>query len=208
MKFTGFHQTDFDTFTIDGLAPRMEALRARIQPKFKALGDELCDDVAMLAGEEMYLHIAQHARRKTNPPKDTWMAICHNKRGYKQHPHFQIGLFDDHLFIWFALIYEAPNKSTIASTLLNHMDKVQASVPSDYVISTDHMNKAAAKVSELGDQDWQSILVRFRDVKKAELLIGRHIAANDPLLSDGEKFVAFAKETFSTLMPIYKLATL
>ncbi|TCZ79476.1 DUF1054 domain-containing protein [Paenibacillus albiflavus] len=208
MKFTGFHQTDFDTFSIDGLAPRMEALRARIQPKFKALGDELCDDVAMLAGEEMYLHIAQHARRKTNPPKDTWMAICHNKRGYKQHPHFQIGLFDDHLFIWFALIYEAPNKSTIASTLLNHMDKVQAAVPSDYVISTDHMNKAAEKVSELSDQDWQSILVRFRDVKKAELLIGRHIAANDPLLSDGEKFVSFAKETFSTLIPIYKLAVL
>jgi uncharacterized protein YktB (UPF0637 family) len=208
MKFTGFIQSDFDTFSIDGLEPRMEAIRSRIQPKFQMLGDELCDDIAMLAGEEMFVHIAKHARRKTNAPKDTWMAFCHNKRGYKQHPHFQIGLYDDHLFIWFASIYEAPNKQTIARTMLNHLDEVQRIVPTDYVISTDHMQKHAVKVTDLDEQGWHNIMVRFRDVKKAELLIGRHVAANDPLLQNGDQFVAFVKETYSTLMPIYKLAHL
>nr|WP_313787308.1 DUF1054 family protein [Paenibacillus larvae] len=88
----------------------MKAIRERIQPKFKELGELLCDDLAMMAGNEMFVHIAKHARRTVNPPKDTWMAFCHNKRGYKQHPHFQIGLFDDHVFVWLAFIYELPDK--------------------------------------------------------------------------------------------------
>lgn len=208
MSFTGFTQSDFDTFSIDGLEPRMEAIRSRIQPKFQALGEELCDDVAMLAGEEMFVHIAKHARRKTNAPKDTWMAICHNKRGYKQHPHFQVGLFDDHLFIWFALIYEAPNKQVIASTMLNNLDEVIETIPANYVISTDHMQKQATAIANLDEQGWHNIMVRFRDVKKAELLVGRHFAPNDPLLADGEKFVQMVKETFTTLMPLYKLANM
>src|SRR5690606_31613238 len=95
MQFTGFTQQDFDTFHIEGLEDRMEAIQQRIQPKFQAIGDVLTDDLSAMVGSEMYLHIAKHARRTVNPPKDTWLAIAGNKRGYKQHPHFQVGLFDD-----------------------------------------------------------------------------------------------------------------
>src|SRR6478735_5437092 len=125
MSFTGFTQDDFDTFAIDGLDGRMEAIRERIQPKFKALGDSLAQDLSLFAGTEMFLHIAKHLRRKINPPVDTWMAICPNKRGYKQVPHFQVGLFDDRVFIWLALIYELPNKSNIATTYLKHIKTIR-----------------------------------------------------------------------------------
>src|SRR5699024_11327687 len=66
------------------------------------------EDVRAMVGSDMHLHIAKHARRTVNPPNDTWMAIAGNKRGYKKHPHFQVGLWDDHLFIWLAYIYELP----------------------------------------------------------------------------------------------------
>lgn len=48
MSFTGFTQHDFDTFAIEGLDGRMEAIRERIQPKFKALGDSLAQDLSLL----------------------------------------------------------------------------------------------------------------------------------------------------------------
>ena len=32
-------------------------------------------------------------------------------------PHFQIGLWETHMFIWFAVIYEAPNKVEIGKQL-------------------------------------------------------------------------------------------
>ncbi|MBD0379274.1 YktB family protein [Paenibacillus sedimenti] len=206
MNFTGFTSHDFKTFAIEGLEGRMEAIRERIQPKFKAIGDSLCEDLTLLSGTEMYLHIAKHARRTVNPPVDTWMAICPNKRGYKQVPHFQVGLFDDRVFIWLALIYELPNKSHIAARYMKEIDRLQKELPSDFVISFDHMKKDTTAVSELDRNGWNAALTRFRDVKKAELLIGRNLNSVDPLLTKGAEFEQLVKQTFETLMPLYQMA--
>src|SRR5699024_1648580 len=143
LTFSGFTQTDFDTFKIDGLNERMTAIQERIQPKFKKIGEALTEDVRAMVGSDMHLHIAKHARRTVNPPNDTWMAIAGNKRGYKKHPHFQVGLCDDHLFIWLAYIYELPNKKHMAQTFLQHIDELKAVIPDDFVISLDHMKKNA-----------------------------------------------------------------
>ncbi|WP_078554943.1 YktB family protein [Bacillus alkalicellulosilyticus] len=206
MSFTGFSSEDFNVFSIEGLEARMEGIQTIIQPKFKAIGEELTDDLSMLTGSEMNLHIAKHARRTVNPPKDTWLAFCHDKRGYKKHPHFQIGLFDDHLFIWLAFIYELPNKSEIAQRLLENIDEVRNLIPDDYVISMDHMQKAATPVKSLTTEDLEEKLRRFRDVKKAEFLIGRHFSPQDPTIRDGQQFIQIAKETYATLVPLYKKA--
>lgn len=202
----GFTSSDFDVFQLQGLEERMQGIQTKIQPKFRAIGERLTGELELRSGNEMYLHIAKHARRKVNPPKDTWLAICDNKRGYKAHPHFQLGLFDDHLFIWLALIYEVPNKKNIAANLLNHLDEVIAAVPQDYVLSMDHMKKGCASTGDMTEEDWQTSLVRFRDVQKAELLIGRHLQSDDKLLLDGEALLAYATSTYEQLMPLYRLA--
>lgn len=201
MKFTGFNKEDFDTFLIDGLDARMEAIQTRIQPKFQEIGTELADDLSMKLGNEVYLHIAKHARRTVNPPNDTWLAICDNKRGYKKHPHFQVGLFDDRLFIWLALIYELPNKSKIAEAFIDQFDVIK-NLPKDFVISLDHMKKDSIPLSDLD----YSHLERFRDVKKAEFLIGRNLDKDDARLKDGEKLLDTVKSTYDELIPLYQLA--
>ncbi|ASK63626.1 hypothetical protein CFK37_16405 [Virgibacillus phasianinus] len=203
MAFKGFIKNDFRTFTIDGLAERMTAIKTRIQPKFKEIGDALTDDLTAITGQDMHVHIAQHARRTVNPPKDTWMAFCYNKRGYKQHPHFQIGLFDDHLFVWLAYIYELPNKQEMAQSFIEHADDIKNTIPAHYVVSLDHTKKDAAPMEDL---DLSKSLQRFHDVKKAEFLIGRHFKADDPLLKDGKAFLKEVLDTFETLSPIYKLS--
>ncbi len=203
MQFEGFSKNDFDTFTIEGLDARMNAIEERIRPKFRTIGQALTDDLSASLGNEMFLHIAKHARRTVNPPKDTWLAISANKRGYKQHPHFQIGVYDDHLFIWLAFIYELPNKKDIAKTFLKNIKTFKKIVPNDFVISLDHMKKDSIPMKEIVLEE---ALERFRDVKKAEFLIGRHIAADDPILSDGNKLLILVKETYDTLLPLYQLS--
>ncbi|WP_337098701.1 YktB family protein [Paenibacillus sp. YIM B09110] len=202
----GFTQEDFDVFQLEGLEERMAGIQGLIQPKFQAIGERLAGELAVHAGDEMYLHIAKHARRTVNPPKDTWLSICNNKRGYKSHPHFQLGLFDDHLFLWLALIYEVPNKSQIAAAYLDKLDDVIAAVPDNYMISLDHTMKEATRTGDMSTEDWNKALVRFRDVKKAELLIGRHIPADDALLRSGDILLKFASSTFETLMPLYRMS--
>lgn len=203
MGFSGFTEKDFKTFTIDGLDERMAAIRENIQPKFKAIGEELSEGISEMVDNEMYVHIAQHLRRTKNPPNDTWMAFCHNKRGYKKHPHFQIGLFDDHLFIWLAYIYELPGKQEMAKTFLNHIDDIKQTVPDEYVVSMDHTKKDATRFATI---DLDDSLTRFQNVKKAELLIGRHFKPSDPILKDGQAFLNEVKKTFKTLTPIYKIS--
>ncbi len=204
MNFSGFSNDDFDTFKIEGLDARMKAIQERIRPKFQEIGQLLTDELSTLAGNEMFLHIAKHARRTINAPQDTWLAIAANKRGYKQHPHFQVGLFDDHVFIWLAFIYELPNKTEIAKKFLKNL-KIFKEIPDDFVISLDHMKKESMSMKEI---NMKHSLERFRDVKKAEFLVGRHVQSNDPLLTDGEAFVSLVEDTFKTLFPIYKISLL
>lgn len=203
MKFYGFEQNDFDTFKIEGLEERMEAIRERIQPKFKAIGSEVVDDLAAKLGNEMFIHIAQHARRTVNPPNDTWMAFSLNNRGYKMLPHFQIGLWDDRLFVWLAYIYELPMKGEIAEKFINEKDKLEQIIPQDYDISMNHMKKSD---QYLADLDFDKVLERFKKVKSSELLIGKQFEPNDPLLKDGEAFVKEVKSIYDTLIPIYQLS--
>ncbi|NQX65557.1 DUF1054 domain-containing protein [Paenibacillus alba] len=206
MSFTGFAQHEFDTFAIEGLDGRMAAIRERIQPKFKTLGDSLVEDLSLLTGTEMFLHIAKHLRRTVNPPVDTWMAICPNKRGYKQVPHFQVGLFDDRVFIWLALIYELPTKSQIATSYMKEIARLQKEIPADFVLSFDHMKKDVTPVSELDQKGWKDALIRFRDVKKAELLIGRNLHFQDPVLVNPTELENLIKQTFEKLIPLYQTA--
>ncbi|MUK89577.1 DUF1054 family protein [Ornithinibacillus sp. L9] len=201
MTFQGFTNKDFNTFTIDGLDERMEAIQSRIQPKFHEIGNELVDYLSAQLGNEMYLHIAKHARRTVNPPNDTWLAIADNKRGYKKHPHFQVGLFDDHVFIWLALIYELDGKKEIASEFVNSFDDIKK-LPDEYVVSLDHMKKDSILLRDVELKDVE----RFRDVKKAEFLIGQHFSPNDPRITNGEAFIETVKGTYQNLIPFYKKA--
>lgn len=202
VSFSGFSSTDFQVFHVDGLEERMKAIQTHIQPKFRVLGERLTNDLSAKLGMEMFLHIAKHARRTKNPPNDTWLAIANNKIGYKKHPHFQVGLFDDHVFIWLAYIYELPNKEQIAKIFLEHSEKIQ-SLPNDFVISDDHTQKNAKPLTEI---DLKNVLERFQNVKKAECLIGRHVASTDPILQDGEAFIRYINETFDHLIPLYRLS--
>lgn len=203
MAFTGFNESDFETFLIEGLDERMTAIQERIQPKFKALSESIIPQLESITGSEMHLHVARHARRKVNPPQDTWSAYCHDKRGYKKHPHFQIGLFDDHVFIWLAHIYELPHKEDIANRFIENKSSILETLPVHFDVSMDHMKKPSQKVSEI---DLDATLKRFKEVKKGEFLVGRKIASTDPLLKDGDAFINTVIDTFQTVSPLYKIA--
>src|SRR2546422_685584 len=92
MSFPGFTPADFKVFDIDGFKPRMDAIKTRIRPKLEAIGRDLLPDVARIAGDTAFAHVARHARRTVNPPEDTWVAFALDKRGYKKHCHFKVAV--------------------------------------------------------------------------------------------------------------------
>ncbi|WP_050614640.1 YktB family protein [Bacillus testis] len=205
MQFNGFNAADFNVFKINGLEPRMEALQSRIRPKLEYLGAYFAPELSVLTGQEQFAHVAKHARRSVNPPNDTWVAFAPNKRGYKMLPHFQIGLWETHVFIWFAVIYEAPMKAEIGLQMLQQKNRIIEEIPSDFVWSVDHTKPDAKKHGELSDADFEEMFQRLQTVKKAEILCGCQISREDALQMNGKAFIDKCSEVFVNLLPLYKL---
>ncbi|MFD2371016.1 YktB family protein [Brevibacillus sp. GCM10020057] len=205
-SFTGFLQEDFDVFAIEGLDQRMEAIKGRIRPKLEALGQHFAPGLSVASGSEMFFHVAKHARRTVNPPADTWVAWTADKRGYKKHPHFQIGLWGTHLFVWYAVIYEAPAKEQISRALLQNLNDILAFVPDDFRWSPDHTQPDSTPQKELGKDGVEKLILRLGQVKKAELLCGITIDRHDPVLADKDALLSRLDETFSVLTRLYQIS--
>lgn len=204
--FVTFAEQDFDVFTVAGLEERMSALKTHVRPKLELLGSRLAPILTDMLGQEMHPHVAKHARRTVNPPDDTWVAWAHDKRGYKKHPHFQVGLWQTHLFVWFALIYESPFKADFARQALPEITTIKESIPNHFVWSQDHMQPEAVRHEHITEEELAKMLGRLEKVKKAELLCGLHIPRHESILKDGEALQKQIIQTFEVLKPLYDLA--
>lgn len=204
-SFSGFTQEDFDVFTIPGLEDRMTALKSKVSPKLEAIALELAPTLTALTGDEMHVHVAKHARRTKNPPKDSWSALANSKRGYKKLPHFQIGLWETHVFLWFAMIYESPIKEDYSKVLREHKEEIIEHIPANFVWSMDHTKPEATEQASLSDDDVTNMIDRLENVKKSEILCGINIDRNDPILKDREAFLTRCEETFNKLEYLYRL---
>ena len=204
MSFSGFTNTDFDVFKIEGLENRMDALITHIRPKLDALGHIFSPMLTVETGDEIFPHVAKHARRTVNPPNDTWIAFSSNSRGYKMLPHFQIGLWESHVFIWFAIIYEAPNKEKVGKTFEKNINKIFKQIPADFVWSIDHMNPFAKAHGELSKEELKAMFVRLQNIKKAELLCGVNIPREEASSMSADQFLQKTEAAFNTLIPLYK----
>ncbi|WP_096435584.1 YktB family protein [Alteribacter populi] len=206
MGFSGFTQKDFDVFTIEGLEPRMDAIIKHVRPKLEELGEHFSDWLTKRTGEDMYPHVAKHARRKVNPPNDTWVAVANSKRGYKKLPHFQIGLFESHVFVWFAVIYESPIKKEFGQALHEQKTEMINHIPDTFVWSVDHMKPEAQSHGTLASEDFDEMFSRLENVKKSELLCGIHVPRTSETTQDGEAFIKTVEQAFEQLMPLYQIA--
>jgi len=206
MKFNGFEQEDFDLFLVDGLEERMEILKAQLRPKFEVLGTELSQEVAVITGEEMFPHVAKHARRKTNPPNDSWVAIAGNKRGYKMMPHFQIAVWHTHVLIQWGIIYEAKNKEVFADNLLKNIKHVKENIPAHYQWSKDHMKPEGTIQSEMANKDFEDFAHRLKYNKNGEIMVGLNIPKEKAVEMSPKEFYQTVVDAWSKLNYLHTLA--
>jgi uncharacterized protein YktB (UPF0637 family) len=207
MEFSGFPKPDFDVFLIDGLEGRMEMLKERIRPKLEYLGQYFAPELSALTGDEMFAHVAKHARRTKNPPNDTWVAFANNARGYKMLPHFQIGLWNSHLFIWFAVIYESPQKQTIGRQLERNCNDILSFIPTDFVWSADHTKPDSISHGELSKDQLLTLFENLQTVKKAEILCGYVMDQETVAKMKPDILLEKIDQVFRKLIPLYTLTT-
>lgn len=205
-NFRGFTEADFDVFSVPGLDARMEALKTHLRPKLEELGDVFSDKLSNWLGRPVYAHVAKHARRTVNPPNDSWVAFCTDKRGYKKHPHFQIGAWETHAFVLFGLIYESPSRATYATNLKLNAEEIVSRIPRDFVWVPNHMDPNALPADSV-DEDRLAELADGLMKRQGELLTGITIGREDAVMMTGDQFVDSVSSCFRTLLPLYELAS-
>jgi uncharacterized protein YktB (UPF0637 family) len=206
MSFKGFTNEDFDVFLIDGLEARMSALKETVRPKLEDLGEYFAPALSALTNDEMFVHVAKHARRTINPPKDTWVAFSNNPRGYKMLPHFQIGMWNTHLFIWFAVIYEAPEKNLVAERFSKKLTKIYKETPKDFIWSVDHTKPDTIEHQKLKKDDLRSLFERLQIVKSAELLCGYTIDREKVIQLGSDGLLEQIEDVFNHVTTLYKIS--
>lgn len=73
MTFKGFSKKDFKTMQIPGLEARMNGIQTDIQPKFRAVGEELTTYLSAKLGDEMfYILLVTKDVQLTHPKALGW----------------------------------------------------------------------------------------------------------------------------------------
>lgn len=111
-----------------------------------------------------------------------------------------------HLFVWFAVIYEAPNKADFGDLLSKNYTKLKKKIPKNFVWSMDHTVPKAIDHGKLKNEDFELMFERLKTVKKAEILCGINIHKEEVIKMDASDLVTIIDETFRKLIPLYQLS--
>lgn len=195
-----FTKESFAVFEITGLDQRMQAIRSEIQPIFQNIDEAVKVELENLLEEELFIHIAQHRRRSVHPPESTWSAISRQKRGYKMEPHFQLGIWPGYVTMYLSLIDQPVHKAEMAQKMLDQ-PVLFSQLPQDTMINLDHTSN---KVEPLVEIDLTKALTRLQNVKKGEFQIGRIILKESELWQQPDAALAYMKETYQSLVPLYQ----
>lgn len=196
-----FDDRDFDIFDETTLDGRMTAIREVIDPKFEQLSQEILPILGS-DGRVWTAHIAKHLRRTTNAPDNTWVAFAPNKRGYKMMPHFELGIWADHVYLYLAIEenMKPQQTDTIVAKLQQARDAV-AKLPDTYVLSADHMVNITQPLTL---SRYDDLVARYAALRHSEVLVGLKMSRGDDRLQTNQSAEPLLTAV-KTLLPIYQL---
>lgn len=89
-------------------------------------------------------------------------------------------MWESHVFIWFAVIYESPIKVGLAEQLKKHKKEILNEIPNDFVWSEDHMKPETISHEEMKKGEFDRVVDRLENVKKAKSFVVKHMTDKTP----------------------------
>lgn len=208
MSFPTLSASDFQVFAVEGLAPRMAAIKGRLRPKLDAIGRALLPDVERIGARPAFAHVARHARRTVNPPADTWVAFAADRRGYKKHGHFKVAVSRGAVRLLFEAGPELADKRRWVAAWKRDAPRLIPVLRRARGLGwfkDEHDETPAAWLGDLPLETATHLadeLLRRRD---GQLVLGRVVSAAEATRWKGADWTRAACETFQLLGPLYRL---
>ncbi len=205
MNFPGWEPADFDLFAIPDFPGRMAEIRARLRPKLLTLAEDLTPALSEIVGQPVFPHVAQHMRRRVNPPDETWVAWCRDKKGYKRWTHYRIAVSGSGVRTTVFVEDDADDKEAYAAALQSDARKLMRALGKStpvlwYTFGKEPIpqKKATADILIAGGET----LARL---KLQKFQAGIRITREEALAQSPEAFEACASEQMRLLKPLYLL---
>ncbi len=194
-----FKDSDFEIFNVASLTDRMKLIRTIIDPKFEQSAEAILP-ILNTNGQQWYAHVAKHLRRTTNAPDNTWVAFAPNKRGYKMMPHFELGIWADHVYLYLAVEENMKPKETaaIVAKMTSPRDII-AKLSNDFVLSSDHMVNTS---NALTLSTYDDAVQRFANIKHSEVLVGIKLLRGDKHFEEDTDLFQITT-VLALLLPLY-----
>ena len=208
MPSPAFNAADFRVFETKGFRARMGEIKGRIQPKLEALGHSLGPAVQRTTNDDVFAHVARHARRTVNPPDDTWVAFGPDTRGYKKHPHFKVAISRNCVRFLFEVGPEHADKKRWAVAWKKNASKLGAvlrRVRGLAWFKNEHDEEPAAPLAEIDAGTLANLADELMRTRDGQFVLGRVVAAAEAARWTEAEYRAAALETFRALAPLYRL---
>jgi uncharacterized protein YktB (UPF0637 family) len=208
MPSPAFVAGDFKVFDVSGFRPRMSEIRARVRPKLDALGETLAPPVGRSIGGEVFVHVAQHARRTVNPPDDTWVAFGPDARGYKKHNHFKVAVSRGGVRFLFEIGPEHAEKRRWASAWKQNAPTVGPVLRRMRHLGwfkNEHDDEPASPLADLTPENLAELADELTRTRDGQFVVGRAVPAAEAARWTAAQYRSAALETFRALAPLYRL---
>ncbi len=208
MAFDGFTAKDFQVFAIPDFAGRMAAIRKQIQPKLFALAEEISPKLKVVAGSDIFFHVAKHMRRTVNPPDDTWVAFGPEKRGYKKAQHFKVAISRNCVRFLFEIGPEYAEEAKWAKTWQREVGRLAAALKKGIGLGwykNEHDEEPAAALASLSSEEIGRLAAELMRRKDGQLVVGRRLDQAEALRQMPQDVAQAALATFGELSPLYRL---
>lgn len=203
VEFRGFQPVDFELFAIPDFSGRMAALREHLKPKLIELGADLRGPIEEATGVPTFPHVAQHLRRRVNPPERTWVAFARQKNGYKRWTHYRVSVGGDSVRLSVFVEDDADDKAPFGGYLTENAPtllKALRDTPISWLTLTEdrpvpHSEITTQTLTELGARLQRRKLLKF---EAGVVLKPEEACALTPA-----KFEEWAMAQVEALRPLY-----
>jgi uncharacterized protein YktB (UPF0637 family) len=203
VQFPGFEPGDFELFAIPDFAGRMAEIRARVRPKLIALGDDLTDRISAVVGMDTFPHVAQHMRRRVNPPEETWVAFTRDKRGYKRWTHYRIAISGRGLRVTVFVEDDADDKPQLGQNLQAAGTQVLKALGDTPVLWYTLDGAEPVPQSDVKPQALRELGSTLQRLKTVKFQAGVPLSHGDAVKLSPEKFESWALQQIGALKPLY-----
>jgi uncharacterized protein YktB (UPF0637 family) len=206
MAFNGFTRNEFEIFSLPDFEMRMPAIKERITPRLKELGEALLPALQAATGKEFHAHVAQHLRRRVNPPVETWVAFSPSPRAYKPFTHLRVAINGEGIKFVCHVEEDSDDKPTFAEGL-----KRNAGTLAGYLARHREI-RAGVPRGELGngsappdEAELSALATRLAGVKAQDASFSIALDRADPSLASADALQKEALAALKTLLPLYRL---